>query len=563
MTGNPSHVIGSRKDPLLQLTIGRLLAGAVLEAPDREALVSCEQGLRLTYRELDEQADAFAKGLLQLDLLAGDRIGIWSPNRVEWIVAMYAAAKLGLILVNVNPAYRPLELKYALNKVACKALVMADRFKTSDYPAMLETLAPEIATSAGGALHGAALPRLKTLILISDAPRAGYLRFADVAGGGELSGADLEAGTGAGDVHAPANIQFTSGTTGSPKGATLTHHNIVNNGYFVGRGIGLGAGDRLCVPVPLYHCFGMVMGALACCAHRATLVLPGSAFDPVATLRAVQDERCTALYGVPTMFSAILDHAQFSRFDVGGLRTGIVAGALCPEVLMRRILDHLHMREITNCYGMTETSPVSFQTAIDDTLARRTTTVGSVHPHVEVKVIDARGNTAPRGQRGEICTKGYSVMLGYWNDEEKTRESIVDGWMKTGDEGVIDEDGYCAIVGRIKDTIIRGGENIAPKEIEEYLLTHEDILQAQAFGVPDKTFGEVVCVWLQKAPGCALDEAGVKAYCKDRIAHFKVPAIVRFVEDFPLTVTGKVQKFVMREAMTKELAKEQAKPGSA
>ena len=563
MTDNPSHVSGSTKEPLLQLTIGRLLADAAREAPDREALVSCQQGLRLSYRELDAQSDLFAKGLLQLDLRAGDRIGIWSPNNVEWIVAMYAAAKLGLILVNVNPAYRPRELKYALNKVACKALVMADRFKTSDYPAMLETLAPEIAASAGGALQCAALPRLKTLILISEAPRAGYFRFGDVVGFGRLAITEFKADAHASDVHAPVNIQFTSGTTGSPKGATLTHHNIVNNGYFVGRGIGLGAADRLCVPVPLYHCFGMVMGALACCAHRATLVLPGDAFDPVATLRAVQDERCTALYGVPTMFSAILDHAQFSRFDVGSLRTGIVAGALCPEVLMRRILDNLHMREITNCYGMTETSPVSFQTAVDDTLAKRTTTVGTVHPHVEVKVIDARGNTAPRGQRGEICTKGYSVMQGYWDDEEKTRQSIVDGWMKTGDEGVIDEDGYCAIVGRIKDTIIRGGENIAPKEIEEYLLTHEDILQAQAFGLPDETFGEIVCVWLQKAPGAALSEEAVKAYCKDRIAHFKVPAIVRFVDDFPLTVTGKVQKFVMREAMTKELTKDKAKQGSA
>ena len=553
MTDNPSHVSGSRKDPLLQLTIGRLLAGAALEAPDREALVSCHQGLRLTYRELDERSDCLAKGLLQLDLEAGDRIGIWSPNTLEWIVAMYAAAKLGLIVVNVNPAYRPLELKYALNKVACKALVMADRFKTSDYPAMLETLAPEITASAGGALQSEALPLLKTLILVSDTPRAGYLRFGDVMDFGERSGADLKAHTDAAAVHAPVNIQFTSGTTGSPKGATLTHHNIVNNGYFVGKGIGLGAADRLCVPVPLYHCFGMVMGALACCAHRATLVLPGDAFDPVTTLESVQGERCTALYGVPTMFSAILDHAGFSRFDVACLRTGIVAGALCPEVLMRRILDNLHMREITNCYGMTETSPVSFQTAVDDELAKRTSTVGTVHPHVEVKVIDAEGNTAPRGQRGEICTKGYSVMQGYWDDEEKTRASIVDGWMKTGDEGVIDDEGYCAIVGRIKDTIIRGGENIAPKEIEEYLLTHEDILQAQVFGVPDEQLGEIVCAWLQKAPGSDLGEGDVKAYYKDKIAHFKVPAVVRFVDEFPLTVTGKVQKFVMRDVMIRDM----------
>lgn len=546
-------MVGATDRPLLELTIGQLLDRAVEASPDHEALISCHQGIRLTYRGLDQASDSFAKGLLQLGLRPGDRIGIWSPNNIEWIVTMYAAAKLGSVLVNVNPAYRPIELEYALNKVECKALVMANRFKTSDYPEMVCELAPEANSCEPGRLKSQKLPALETLILIGEEPRNGFFLFDDVSQLGEASAGDVQAYKDACECYSPVNIQFTSGTTGSPKGATLTHHNIVNNGFFVGEGIALSNEDRLCAPVPLYHCFGMVMGVLACAGHRATLVLPDESFDPLITLKAIDEERCTALYGVPTMFSAILDHPDFEHFDLGRLRTGIVAGSLCPEILMRRILDDLHMHEVTNCYGMTETSPVSFQTNIDDDLEKRTTTVGRVHPHVEVKIINAESEIVPRGTRGEICTKGYSVMQGYWADEDKTEESVVDGWMLTGDEGVIDDAGYCAIVGRIKDTIIRGGENIAPKEIEEYLLTHEDILEAQAFGVPDQKFGEIVCAWIKKAPESDLSEKDVRDFCKDRIAHFKIPAIVRLVEEFPLTVTGKVQKFVMRDVMSKEL----------
>ena len=507
----------------------------------------------MSYRQLDEASDRFAKGLAALGLEPGDRIGIWSPNNVEWVITMYAAAKLGLILVNVNPAYRPIELEYALNKVGCRALVMADRFKTSNYPEMICKLAPEVKVSAKGKLQSAALPALELLVLIGAEARDGFFLFDEVERLGRESDSNIRAFEDACDIHSPINIQFTSGTTGSPKGATLTHYNIVNNAFFVGEGIRLSEDDRLCVPVPLYHCFGMVMGVLACAAHRATVVLPGDAFDPVVTLQAVEKERCTALFGVPTMFSAMLDHPDFNNFSTDTLRTGIVAGSLCPKVLMRRILDDLHMVEVTNCYGMTETSPVSFQTAVNESLEKRTTTVGRVHPHVDAKIVGPDGEILPRGERGEICTKGYSVMLGYWGDEEKTGESIVDGWMLTGDEGVLDQEGYCSIVGRIKDLIIRGGENIAPAEIEEYLLTHADILEAQAFGVPDEKFGEIVCVWIKKTPGSDLDEDGVRAYCRDKIAHFKIPAIVRFVEEYPLTVTGKVQKFVMRDQMVEEL----------
>ena len=556
MQGAMSLVSGAQDPPLLKLTVGELLTAAVARWPNHEALVSCHQRVRLTYRQLDEQSDNFARGLLPLGLQPGDRIGIWSPNNVEWIVTMYAAAKLGLVLVNVNPAYRPLELEYALNKVGCKALVLADRFKTSNYPEMLAELAPAVRKSHPGKLESARLPALKVPILIADRSRDGFVSFDDVVESGEAGGADLRPYAAARDIHSPVNIQFTSGTTGSPKGAALTHHNIVNNGYFVGKGIGLTRDDRVCIPVPLYHCFGMVLGALACCGHGSTAVLPGDSFDPLGTLEALEQENCTGLYGVPTMFNAMLDHPEFVRFKVDSLRTGIVAGSLCPEVLMRRIIEELNMTEVTNCYGMTETSPVSFQTAIDDKLVKRTTTVGRVHPHVEVKVVDPAGNVVPRGTRGEICTRGYCVMQGYWADEEKTRESVVNGWMKTGDEGVIDGDGYCMIVGRIKDTIIRGGENIAPKEIEEYLLSHAEILEAQVFGVPDQKFGEAVCAWIKKSPQSALGEDDVKAFCQGKIAHFKVPAIVRFVAEYPLTVTGKVQKFVMREQMSEALRKQ-------
>ena len=549
----PSLVSGDTTTPLREKTIGKLLADAVHDYSDNIALTCVKQNVHWTYAELQQQVDEFAKGLLNLGLDKGDCIGIWSPNNAEWIVTMYAAAKLGLVLVNVNPAYRPSELEYALNKVECKALVLANRFKTSDYVGIIRSLAPEVDTCQPGDLQAAKLPHLRVLILI-EGDENGFYRFADRQAIGRTSSVDLTSINAACDPHDAVNIQFTSGTTGSPKGATLTHNNVVNNAYFVGRGIDLSSADKICSPVPLYHCFGMVMATLACANYGATLVLPNESFDPLSTLEALQSENCTVLYGVPTMFNLILNHERLSDYDVSSLRTGIVAGSLCPKSLMARIIDELNMAGVTNCYGMTETSPVSFQSAVDDDIQKRFTTVGRVHPHVRVKVINRDGAIVPRGQPGELCTRGYSVMQGYWADVKRTEESIIDGWMHTGDEAIIDEQGYCAIVGRIKDTIIRGGENIAPKEVEECLLSHPNIQEAQVFGVSDDKFGEIVAAWLMLDEGAALTETQVKDYCFDQIAHFKVPAIIRFVDEYPMTVTGKMQKFVMRQEMEKELA---------
>jgi len=549
----PSHLVGDASSPLLNITIGQLLENAANSFPNNIAIVSSKQNARLSYAEFNQSVNSVAASLVSLGLRAGDRIGIWSPNNIEWVTTLYAAAKAGLILVNINPAYRLTELEYALKRVGCRALVLAKSFKSSDYTEMLRTLAPEIDHCQPGELKSEAVPDLSTLILIGEQKIPGYIAFSDLQIGTDTDPVDLaELGQNIAP-EAPVNIQFTSGTTGSPKGATLTHKNIVNNAYFVGRGIDLTQSDKVCSPVPLYHCFGMVMATLACANYGATLVLPDSAFDPLSTLKAVEQEKCTALYGVPTMFSMILNHPEISDFDVSSLRTGIVAGALCPETLMKQIINDLNMREITNCYGMTETSPVSFQSAVNDSMQVRTTTVGSVHPHVEVKVINEQGDTVPRGVRGELCTKGYSVMQGYWNDPKKTEESIIDGWMHTGDEAIIDEHGFGAIVGRIKDTIIRGGENIAPKEIEDYLLTHDDIIEAQAFGVTDSKYGEIVAVWIRLHDHSTLSENQVQDYCKGQIAHFKVPAIVKFVDEFPMTVTGKIQKFVMRAETEKNL----------
>lgn len=548
-----SEVVGSTDQPLLDITVGEMIESSADRFPTRVAVISAKQNVRLSYAELNQRANVLAKKLLALGLESGDRIGIWSPNNIEWVITLYAAAKAGLVLVNINPAYRLSELEYALNKVACRALVMAGQFKTSNYPEMIRQLAPEVDRCKPGQLKSAKLPHLNTLVLIGEDEVPGFHLFSDLEKCKQSKPIDLALIEADIKPQNPVNIQFTSGTTGSPKGATLTHRNIVNNAYFVGRGIGLSEVDKVCTPVPLYHCFGMVMGALACANAGATLVLPDEAFDPLSTLQAVEQEKCTALYGVPTMFNMMLNHPERETFDVSSLRTGIVAGALCPDVLMKQIIEELNMTEVTNCYGMTETSPVSFQSATDDSMEKRTRTVGTVHPNVEVKVIDSDGNTLPRGQRGELCTKGYSVMQGYWGDEQKTRESIVDGWMHTGDEAVIDQDGYGAIVGRIKDTIIRGGENIAPKEIEDYLLTNEDIIEAQAFGVSDEKFGEIVAVWLRRKPESTLTESAVQDYCRGQIAHFKVPAIVKFVDEFPMTVTGKVQKFVMRAETEKEI----------
>ena len=544
-----SYLSGKTDSPLLDLTIGQLLRRAVTQEPHKRAVVSVHQNVELSYLQLDQVSDLFAKGLVECGLVSGDRIGIWAPNCVEWIITMYAASKLGLILVNVNPAYRSYELEHALNKVGCKALVMADQFKTSNYPEILQAVAGDVGQCGVGNLKSKAFPTLKTLILISDLSRDGYASFNSVIDIGKASTFDISKAELNVNCHMPVNIQFTSGTTGAPKGATLSHHNIVNNGTNVGAGIKLTSDDLVCAPVPLYHCFGMVMATLACASYGATLVLPDDAFDPVSTLNAVQKEKCTALYGVPTMFGAMLDHSSFSDFDLTSLRTGIVAGSLCGQILMSRIINEMNMSEVTNCYGMTETSPVSFQSATDDPMQKRVTTVGSIHPYVEVKVVDINGQTVVRGDAGELCTKGYSVMQGYWNDQQKTDESIIDGWMHTGDQGIIDEQGYCAIVGRIKDTIIRGGENIAPKEIEDYLVTHPEISDAQAFGVSDQKFGEIVAVWVKLKEGSELSEQGLRDYCTQQIAYFKVPALVRFVDEYPLTVTGKIQKFKMREIM--------------
>jgi len=553
---NLSYLSGSVDIPLMDITIGNLLDKAVAQNPNNTSLISSHQGVRLSYAQLSQRVDIVATNLLSLGLEKGDRIGIWSPNNIEWVTTLYAAAKAGLVLVNINPAYRTSELEYALNQVGCRALVLAKSFKSSVYTDMISALIPQVASSGPGKLTSERVPTLSSLILISDEPEPGYILFSDLQISTNKRSNDLVEIAALVSPHDPVNIQFTSGTTGAPKGATLTHHNIVNNAYFVGHGIKLTSDDKVCSPVPLYHCFGMVMATLASATVGATLVLPNDSFDPLSTLQAVEQEVCTALYGVPTMFSMILNHPRRHEFDVSSLRTGIVAGALCPEVLMKQIISDLNMREITNCYGMTETSPVSFQSATDDSLEVRTTTVGSVHPNVEVKVINSEGCTVPRGVRGELCTKGYSVMQGYWDDAERTEKSIIDGWMHTGDEAIIDDQGYCSIVGRIKDTIIRGGENIAPKEIEEFLLTHGDIIGAQAFGVSDDRYGEIVAVWLQLKEAVVLSQEQVQEYCDGKIAHFKVPAIVKFVDQFPMTVTGKAQKFVMR-AETEKCLKQQ------
>jgi fatty-acyl-CoA synthase len=559
--GNPpmtvpvlSYVHGVSDAPLLGETIGVHFDRTVARWGGQPGLISCQQGVRWSYRELGEKVDAFAAGLLALGLQPGDRVGIWSPNNAEWVVTQFATAKAGLILVNINPAYRLSELEYALNKVGCRALVIATRFKTSDYIGMVNTLAPELARAQPGHLDAAKLPHLRTVIQIGESA-PGTIPFAEVYGmGGDIERARLRDLAGLTQFDEPINIQFTSGTTGLPKGATLTHHNILNNGYFLGKAMHYTEQDKVCIPVPLYHCFGMVIGNLACITHGAAMVLPGEGFDPLATLKAVAEERCTSLYGVPTMFIAELDHPEFRRFDLTSLRTGMMAGAPCPIEVMRRAIRDMHLTEITIGYGMTETSPVSTQTAIGDPLEKQVSTVGRAHPNVEVKIVDAEGRIVPRGVAGEFCTRGYSVMLGYWDDEERTAQAIDrGGWMHTGDLATMDEDGYCNIVGRIKDMVIRGGENIYPREIEEFLYRHPAIQDVQVFGVPDERFGEELCAWVKVRAGETLTEDNVKAFCKDQIAHYKVPRHIRFVEEFPMTVTGKMQKFIMREKMTEEL----------
>lgn len=548
---NRSYVAGERSTALRRQTIPDLLKETVGKFGSRDALIFPKQEMILTYAEFDRKVDRLAAGLLALGLEKGDRIGIWSPNNIEWILTQYATARIGLILVNINPAYRLTELEYALNKSGCKALVAADKFKTSDYLKMIRTLAPELEKSEPGRLNSAKLPALKTVIGIHENPGAGIFAFSDISEMGNLSDRErLDDITASLSPDDPINIQFTSGTTGAPKGATLTHYNIVNNAAHVVGRMNFTEKDRLCIPVPLYHCFGMVMGSLGCVSSGAAMVFPGEAFDPEETLRAISHAHCTALYGVPTMFVAMVGHPLIAELDLSSLRTGVMAGAPCPIEVMKKVIDHMHMSEVTICYGMTETSPVSFQSNVDDPLEKRVSTVGRIHPHVEVRIVDENGTDVPVGTRGELWTRGYSVMQGYWDDEEKTREAIVDdGWMRTGDLAVLDDEGYCQIVGRLKDMIIRGGENIYPREIEEFLFTHPDIQEVQVFGVPDEKFGEEVCAWIVARDGATLDADGVKAYCKDQIAHYKVPRHVRFVSELPMTVTGKPQKFIMRDEM--------------
>ena len=543
MTAAPlSHDIGRTDVPLLDETIGATLERVAALRPDHDALVSVHQGLRYTYAEFDAAVDRLARGMIAEGLAVGDRIGIWSPNYAEWVLVQFATAKIGVILVNINPAYRTNELAYALNQSGCRWLIAAPSFKTSDYVAMVDEVRPEVAALERAIYFWT--PEWDALVAAGDTVDQQVLRT-------------RSAGLRTDD---PINIQYTSGTTGFPKGATLTHRNILNNGYFVGAGCGYTEADRVCIPVPFYHCFGMVMGNLGCVTHGATMVIPGDAFDADAVLRAVEAERCTSLYGVPTMFIAELAHPDFERFDLSSLRTGIMAGSPCPVEVMKQCVERMHMDEVTICYGMTETSPVSTQTLLDDDLDRRTATVGRVHPHVEIKIVDPEtGDTVPRGVAGEFCTRGYSVMQAYWNDPDRTRDAVdADGFMHTGDLATMDGDGYVNIVGRIKDMIIRGGENVYPREIEEFLYTHPAVADVQVIGVPDVRFGEEVMAWITTKDGMSATEDEIKDFCRGKIAHYKVPRYVKFVEEFPMTVTGKIQKFLMREQAKAELGLDDA-----
>jgi fatty-acyl-CoA synthase len=537
-----SYARGETEPVLLDETIGVSFDRTVAAFPDREALVEFATGRRWTWRELNHAVDLFARGLIAAGIATGDRVGIWAPNCAEWTITQYATAKIGAILVNVNPAYRTHEFSYAVNQSGMRMLVAAETFKTSDYRAMVEE------TMSSGRLDRGVLERVIYI---------GTDDWADVVAAGEKVDADV--------VNErmltlrpedPINIQYTSGTTGRPKGATLSHRNILNNGYLVTELMGFTEQDRLCIPVPFYHCFGMVMANLGCTSHGATMVIPAPGFDPEITLRAIADERCTAVYGVPTMFIAMQHHPTFADHDLSSLRTGCMAGSICPVEVMKRCIDDMHMAEVCIAYGMTETSPVSTQTRVDDDLERRTSSIGRVHPHVEIKIIDpATGETVERGQPGELCTRGYSVMLGYWDDAEKTAEAVdADGWMHTGDLAEMREDGYCTIVGRIKDMVIRGGENVYPREIEEFLYTHPDIEDVQVIGVPDEKYGEELCAWIKLRSGAdPLDAEAVRAYATGKLAHFKIPRYVLLVEEFPMTVTGKIRKVQMREETAAKL----------
>lgn len=552
---NQSYVSGPKTPGLEFTTVPQFLRESVSRYGSRQAIVSRHQNIRRSYDEFDNDIDEVAAGFLALGIGKGDRVGIWAPNCYEWVLTQLATARIGAILVNINPAYRVAEVEYALNKVGCKALVSAEQFKTSRYLDMIRQLAPELERCAPGNLESEKLPHLRCVIGLCPDPGTGVHAFDAVKALGDAEHrdrlADIEKTL---DPDEAINVQFTSGTTGMPKGATLSHYNIVNNARFVTDRIALSEEDRLCIPVPLYHCFGMVMGVLGAISKGATIVFPDEGFDAVTTLQTLSDERCTAVYGVPTMFVAMLETLGDGAYDLSAMRTGIMAGAPCPVEVMKKVIAEMNMNEVTICYGMTETAPVSFQSFVDDPLELRCETVGRVHPHLEVKIIDDAGSIVPVGEQGELCTRGYSVMKKYWDDVENTAKSVRDGWMHTGDLATIDENGFCRITGRVKDMIIRGGENIYPREIEEFLFRHPEISQAQVFGIPDHKYGEVVGAWVVATPGSSLSEEDVSAFCEGQISHIKIPAHIRIVSEIPMTITGKPQKFVMRDRMVEMLA---------
>lgn len=556
-----SYVHGVSKKPLLGETLGANFDAAVEKWGDQDALIVRHQNIRWTYLELQNKVNAFAAGLVSLGLQPGDRVGIWSPNNSEWVVTQYATAKAGIILVNINPAYRIAELEYAINKVGCKALILAESFKSSNYIAMVEELVPEISKSKSGEINSARLPTLKTVIQIGGETNDGYFDFEQIPTlASTKDHQQIESLSDQLQFDDPINIQFTSGTTGFPKGATLTHFNVLNNGYFTGEGLKLSSNDKLCVPVPLYHCFGMVLSNVAALTHGTALVYPAEAFDPLTVLESIEAERCTALHGVPTMFIAELGHPRFKEFDLSSLRTGIMAGSPCPIEVMRRVVEEMHCNEMIIAYGMTETSPIITLSETDDPMEKQVTTVGRIFPHVEVKIVDDTGRIVAPGETGELLARGYNVMQGYWDDPELTADSIdVAGWMHTGDLATMDVEGFCNIVGRVKDMVIRGGENIYPREIEEYLYRYIKTNDVQVFGVPDVKFVEELCAWIILKPGETATEDDIRGFCQGQIAHYKIPRYIRFVDAFPMTITGKVQKFAMRDAMIEELGIDQVK----
>ncbi len=558
-----SYVHGGPPEPLMGQTVGGLLDATARRWPDGEALVIPHQQVHWTWATLRDNAHAIGAGLLALGLEPGDRVGMLAPNCAEWVVVQFGTACAGLILVNINPASRAPNLEYALNKSGCRALVTATSFKSSDYISMLRGIAPELHSGTPGALCLDRFPTLNILINLGEDSVDGFLRYPDVVSGANKAWLDrLDQVSAQLDFDDPINIQFTSGTTGVPKAATLTHHNIVNNAWLSGSIMRFSEADRLCIPVPMYHCFGMVLGTLLCVAHGATMVFPSAGFDAGAVLESVEAERCTAIHGVPTMFIAELDHPDFGRRDLSSLRTGIMAGAPCPVELMQRVMQEMHLEDITIGYGMTETGPLSTQTLVDDPVELRVGTVGRALPHTEIKIVDKDGRILPPGEPGELCTRGYCVMRGYWDDPERTSQEIdAAHWIRSGDIATLDDNGYVRIEGRIKDMVIRGGENIYPREIEAFLYTHPAVEQVEVFGVPDKKYGEEVAAWIRLQPGDAVDEEGIRDFCQGKLEYFKIPRYIRFVEEFPMTITGKVQKFVMRERMAEELgctAKEHA-----